>query len=690
MSARIGVYVCHCGSNIAGKVDVKAVAQYAAGLPNVVIARDYVFMCSEPGQEIIRNDIKEHRLNRVVVASCSPLMHEPTFRKACSKAGLNPYMLQIANIREQCSWSTEDERAATEKALALVAGAVGKARRLRPLGVREVPVTQAVLVVGGGIAGIQAALQCADAGKKTYLVERKQSIGGHMAMLDKTFPTLDCSACILTPKMVAVGQHPNITLMTYSEVEEVSGHVGSLRVKIRRKATYVDYDKCNGCGLCQEKCPYKAPNDFEQGRTTRKAIYTLFPQAVPNKPVIDREACVYLQSRGGNGDGKSKPRCGACAKLCPTKAIDYNQQDTIEEIEVGAIILATGHKMFEAAKMAQYGYGRLPNVITALEFERMVNSGGFTKGEIVTSDGRHPKAVGIVHCVGSRDQRYLPYCSSICCMYSLKFAHLIREHSDATVYNFYIDMRCVGKGYEEFYDRLLNEGVRFVRGKVASIAEGEEADEKGRLIVTVEDTLAGVVRRIPLDMVVLANGLAAQDDAHAVGRLFGVSRNKDGFFIEQHPKLNPVGTPNEGVFIAGTCAGPKDIPHTVAQASAAAAGALTLLSRGKVVLESIAAHVNPERCSGCRTCLDICPYSAVTFDEVRKRAEVDDTSCRGCGTCVATCPSGALTQDHFTDEQIFAEIEGLMRFETWQDQPEKKGAADEDARGAQSAAAGAA
>jgi heterodisulfide reductase subunit A2 len=669
MSARIGVYICHCGSNIAGKVDVPTVTRFAGGLPDVVVARDYVFMCSEPGQEQIRRDISQHQLDRVVVASCSPLMHEPTFRRACAKAGLNPYMCQIANIREQCSWSTEDAAAATEKALALVSGAVGKARALRPLGVREVPVTQAVLIVGGGIAGIQAALACAEAGKKVYPVERQQSIGGHMAMLDKTFPTLDCSACILTPKMVSAGQHPNITLMNYSEVEEVSGSTGNMKIKIRRKATYVDAAKCNGCGLCQEKCPYKATNAFEQGKTQRRAIYTLFPQAVPNKPVIDRDACKWFAADGGNGDGKKKTRCGACAKLCPTKAIDFEQQDRLEEIEVGAVILTTGHQMFDAATMTQYGYGTLPDVYTGLEFERMVNSGGYTKGEIQTSDGRHPKSVGIVHCVGSRDQRFQPYCSSICCMYSLKFAHLVHEHSAATIYNFYIDMRCVGKGYEEFYDRLLGEGVRFVRGKVASVVKGEGAGEEKQLVATVEDTLAGVVRRIPLDMVILANGLKAQADADAVGRQFGVSRNKDGFFIEQHPKLNPVGTPNECIFIAGTCAGPKDIPHSVAQASAAAAGALTLLDRGKLTLEPIAAHVQEELCSGCRTCLELCPYSAVGFDEATHRAEVDDTSCHGCGTCVAACPSGAMAQDHFRDEQIFAEIEGLLGWEALRDRP---------------------
>jgi heterodisulfide reductase subunit A len=654
MSVRIGVYVCHCGSNIAGKVDVKAVAEYARTLPNVVVSKDYMFMCSEPGQEMIRQDIKEHELNRIVVASCSPLMHEKTFRLACARAGLNHYLMHMANLREQCSWVTDDTVAATDKAKALVAGACGKARFLRPLSECEVSVSQAVLVVGGGIAGIQAALQCANAGFKTYLVERGQSIGGHMAMLDKTFPTLDCSACILTPKMVSVGQHPNIKLMSYSEIEEVGGYVGNLKVKVRHKATYVDYNKCNGCGLCQEKCPFKASNEFEQGKGQRKAIYTLFPQAVPNKPVIDRNACNFFL----------KGKCKVCEKFCKMNAIDFEQKDTVEEIDVGAIILTTGHEMFDAHQMQRYGYGKYKDVYTALEFERMVNAGGFSKGEIVTSQGKHPKAVGIIHCVGSRDRHHQPYCSGICCMYSLKFAHLIKEHTDAEVYNFYIDMRCVGKGYEEFYDRLLDEGVRFVRGKVASISnEARDPTEKDKLIVQVEDTLAGVVRRIPLDMVILANGLKSRTDADEVGRLFGVSRNKDGFFIEQHPKLNPVGTPNECVFIAGTCAGPKDIPHTVAQASAAAAGALTILQQGKVLLESISARVQDDQCSGCRTCLDICPYHAVSFDEERKKARIDETMCRGCGTCVASCPSAAIEGKNFTDDQIVGEIEGLLCFD---------------------------
>lgn len=651
--ARIGVYVCHCGSNIAGKVDVKAVADFAANLPDVVVAKEYVFMCSEPGQKQIQEDIRKHKLDRIIVAACSPSMHEKTFRKVLSNSGLNPYLLEMANIREQCSWVSEDGAQATEKAESLVAGSVGRARFLKPLKRSEVPVSQSVLVVGGGIAGIQAALQCADAGYKVYLVEEKQSIGGHMAMLDKTFPTLDCSACILTPKMVSAGQHPNIELMTYSEIESVGGYVGNLKIRVKRKASFVDQSKCNGCGVCQEKCPAKTDNEFEQKKNKRKAIYTLFPQAVPNKPVIDKQACIYFQ----------KGKCRACEKLCPKAAIDFEQQDRIDEITVGAVILATGHKLFDATALASYGYGRIPDVYTSLEFERMVNSSGFSHGHITTKDGQTPKAVGIIHCIGSRDKRHNAYCSQICCMYSLKFGHLVREHTGATVYNFFIDMRCVGKGYEQFYDRMMNEGIKMIRGKVAEVScHAEVPSEEGKLVVQVEDTLAGVVRRIPLDMVILANGIESANNAGAIARHFGVSVDPDGFFMEQHPKLNPMGTPDQCVFIAGTCAGPKDIPHTVAQASAAAAGAISVLSQENLSIESITAAVNDHLCSGCRLCNRVCAYEAVKYNDEIRASCVDEGLCRGCGTCVATCPSGAIEGNHFTAQQIMSEIELMLTY----------------------------
>jgi len=648
---RIGVYICHCGSNIAGTVDIEEVARFVQSLDGVVIARDYKFMCSDPGQELIKKDIKELGLNRVVVASCSPTMHEPTFRRACQEAQINPYLFEMANIREHCSWVTEDKDEATEKAKALVSAAVRRVYYHEPLETREVTINPNTLVVGGGIAGIQAALKIADSGHKVYLVETSPSIGGHMAQLDKTFPTLDCSACILTPKMTLVGSHPYIELLTYSEVEEVSGYIGNFRVKIRQKARYVNTDKCTGCGTCIEKCPWKVDSEFEVGLGKRKAIYTPFPQAVPNIPVIDREHCIYFL----------KGKCRACEKFCEVGAIDFEQQDKIMEVEVGSIIVATGFDVFDPTPIYQYGYGRLDNVITSLEFERLVNSAGPTDGEIVLKDGSHPESIAIIHCVGSRDEKYHEYCSRVCCMYSMKFAHLIKEHTDAEVYEFYIDIRSFGKGYEEFYNRIMNEGTTFIRGRPAEVTNiAETPEEKGKLVVQFEDTLAGLQRRLPVDMVILSCALEPQPDAGKTARLFNINRSADGFFLEKHPKLDPVATMTDGVFIAGCCQGPKDIPDTVAQASAAAAEVLAMISKGKVEIEAATAIIDERICSGCQVCKLVCPYSAIDFDEEKMVCRVNEALCKGCGACVGGCPSDAINLKHYTNEQIVAQMEGAL------------------------------
>ena len=648
---RIGVYVCHCGSNIAGVVDVKEVAKFAQSLPFVVMAKDYIYMCSDPGQNMIVEDIKQLGLNRVVVASCSPQLHEHTFRHACQEAGLNPYLFHMANIREHCSWVTEDKGMATQKAKALISAAVRRACYQESLEAKEVPVNPNVLVVGGGIAGIQAALEIANAENRVYLVEREPSIGGHMAQFDKTFPTLDCSSCILTPLLSAVGQHPHIELMTWSEVEEVSGHIGDFKVKIKKKARFVDESKCTGCGVCMEKCPWKTDSEFEEGLGQRKAIYIPFPQAVPNVPVIDKEICVYFK----------KGTCRACEKFCEAKAIDFEQSDQSVEVEVGTVIVATGYDAFDPSVISQYGYGHYDDVLTGLQFERICNAAGPTQGKILLKDGTEPESIAIVHCVGSRDKNYLAHCSRVCCMYSLKYAHLIKEKTSAEVYEFYIDMRCFGKGYEEFYQRLSEEGVNFIRGKVGEITDYAISDEeKGKLIVSAEDTLLGAMIRVPVDMVILSTGIQARSDAEEVARLFSISRSADGFFLERHPKLDPVATTTNGVFVVGCCQGPKDIPDTVAQASAAAARALAMISKGKVELEAITAVVDEEKCSGCKTCILLCPYNAISFDEEKKVARIDEALCKGCGTCVAACPSSAITQRHFTTEQIMAEVEGML------------------------------
>lgn len=645
--AKIGVYICHCGSNIADKVNCPEVAEFASHLKNVVVSRDYQYMCSDPGQELIRQDIKELGLNRVVVASCSPRMHEPTFRKVLESAGLNGYLFEMANIREHCSWVTEDPGQATWKAKALVAAAVRRVVHHEPLTERYAPVNPNVLVVGGGIAGIEAALKVANSGNKVWLVEKTPSIGGNMARLDKTFPTLDCSACILTPKMVSVSQDPNITLLTYAEVEKVDGYVGNFQVTIRKKARSVDLDKCTGCGSCTEKCPQQVPSEFEGGLTMRKAIYTPFPQAVPNKPAIDREYCRHFT--------REKGKCRVCEKSCPAGAINYADQDELVTLDFGAIIVTTGYQTFDPGVGAQWGYGRYDDVLTAIQFERLVNASGPTKGKVVCKDGRAPKAIGILHCIGSRDVNYHPYCSRICCMASLKLAHLAREKTGAQVYNFYIDVRAFGKGYEEFYNRILDEGVQFIRGKGAEVAQKE-----GQLIVEAEDTLLGRYRELPVDMVILSTALEPQADATRVAQVFGIQRSADGFFLESHPKLEPLKTATDGIFIAGCCQGPKDIPDTVAQGAGAAAEALALITAGQVKISPVTATIDQDICSGCQVCVPLCPYKAIGYSVETKTCSVNETLCKGCGTCVAACGSGALTLRHFTNDQLLSQIEEVL------------------------------
>ena len=651
---KIAVYLCHCGTNIAGNVDVDKVVAWAAEQPNVSIAREYKYMCSDPGQDLIKEDIQQHGINRVVVAACSPTMHEPTFRKAASDAGLNPYLLQMANVREHCSWVTVDKDEATEKAKRILNAQIHRLPFNEALDPIEVPVNPAVMVVGGGIAGIEAALKLSATGKKVYLVEKNPSIGGHMAMFDKTFPTLDCAACILTPKMSAAGKDANIEMMAYSEVVEVDGYVGNFKVKVNKKARYVNTDTCTGCAACVDACVVrKVPSEFDQGLGKRSAIYIPFPQAVPLRATIDAEKCLTL---------KGKKCKQPCTTACGPGAIDFEQKDEVVELEVGAIIMATGFELWDPGQDARYGYGRLDNVITSLEFERISNASGPTGGEIVCKNGEPPKSVAILHCVGSRDLNYQEHCSRVCCMYSLKFSHLIKEHLPETeVYELYIDMRCFGKGYEEFYRRLMDEGVHMVRGRAAEVTDlALSPEEEGRLVVKTEDTLLGIVRRIPADMVILSSGLAPAKDAKAVSQTFGFGCSADGFFLERHPKLEPVSTLTDGIFIAGCCQYPKDIPDTVAQAGAAAAGALALVDNATVKVEPTISYIDPEKCSGCHICVGLCPHVAIQYNEEKKVAEVITAACKGCGVCVAACGSNVPQQRGYLDNQIFAEIEGAM------------------------------
>ncbi len=638
---RIGVYICHCGVNIAGVIDVEEVVKYAEKLEGVVVAKEDRYVCSDPGQDLIKKDILEHKLNRVVVAACSPRIHEPTFRTACQEAGLNPYLFDMANIREHVSWVHMNEpEKATQKAKDQVRMTVAKARLLEPLENPKVSVIKKALVIGGGVAGIQASLDLADQGFKVYLVEKTPSIGGAMAQLDKTFPTMDCSACILTPKMVDVSRHPNIELLAYSEVKEVDGYIGNFQVKVEKKPRFVREDTCTGCGICADPCPVEVPNEFDLGLGTRKAIYTPFPQAVPLIYTIDDENCVG---------------CGMCDNVCDADAVEFDQKPETVTLNVGTIIVAIGFKIFDARRKEEYRYGVHDNVINALEFERLINASGPTGGKLLRpSDGRVPRSIGFVQCVGSRDKTVgNPYCSRVCCMYAIKNARLYKEkHPDADIYIFYMDIRAFGKGYEEFYQSAQEDyGVKFIRGRPGKI---EEDPKTKNLIVKVEDTLLGKNLDMELDLVVLSVGLEPPADADELQKLLRLSRTADGFFMEAHPKLRPVDTLTGGLFLAGTVQGPKDIPDTVVQGSAAASRAAILMAAGEVEVEPIVASVDSDNCIGCRICERVCDFGAIEI--VEKKAVINEVLCKGCGGCAGACPTGTMQIRHFEDDQIMAMI----------------------------------
>jgi heterodisulfide reductase subunit A len=648
MKQNIGVYICHCGTNIAATVDCNELARFASTLPGVKVARDYRYLCSDPGQDLIKKDIRELSIGRVVVAACSPRMHEMTFRNVISSEGLNPYFLHIANIREQCSWVHKDRESATEKARQLLRAAVARVLCQEALTSRKVGIKPSALVVGAGIAGIQAALTMAKGGMKVFLVEKSPYIGGHMAQLDKTFPTLDCASCIFTPKTVEVARNKNIELFVCSEVVEVKGYVGNFAVAIKKQPTYVDPSRCTGCGDCVEACVLKkgVPSEFEEGMARRKAIYIPFPQAVPLKAVVDKESCLLLSK------GKCKK---ACVEACKAEAINFEQKEEVIEKEVGSIIIATGYDLFDPHLLPQYGYGDYENVMTNLQFERLASPSGPTRGEVWLKDSTLPKAIAFLHCIGSRDENTNLYCSRICCMASMKQAHLAKEKTGAEIYEFYIDINAFGKGYQEFYKRVREEGIYFIRGKGSEVFKRD-----GRLVVAAEDTMLGTPLEISVDMVVLGTGLAARYDAERVAHVFGISQSADRFFMEAHPKLRPVSTNVDGIFLAGCCQGPKDIPDTVAQASAAAAEAISLSAQGEIEVEPITATIDPDLCAGCKLCIEICSYSAIDFLDAKGISMVNEVLCKGCGACTAICPSKAARQNHFTQGQVLAEVEGVV------------------------------
>ena len=656
---RIGVFVCDCGLNIAGSVDTEEVRRFAEELPDVVVSVRNRYTCADPGQEEIKRHIREYRLNRVVVASCTPRLHEPTFRNCVAEAGVNPYLLEMASIREHCSWvHLHDREAATKKAKDIVKIAVARARFLEPQKEMEIPVTDAALVIGGGVAGIQAALDLADAGHQVYLVEKEPSIGGIMAQLDKTFPTMDCSICVLGPKMMDVGRHPRIELLAYSTVEEVSGYVGNFKVRVRRKARYVEEDECTACGDCAEVCPVVLPDEFEQGFSSRKAAYIPLPQAVPSAYLIDMEHCL----------GNNPIACSKCIDACEKQCIDLNMQDEIVELDVGTITVATGMGIYDPTPLDEYGYTRFQNVITTIEFERLICGGGPTDGHLIRpSDRQTPKRIGFIQCVGSRtENRGNPYCSNVCCMNTVKDSLLIKEHHpDAEIWVFYIDIRAFGKGFEDLFRRSKEEGVRYIRGLPGDISEDPAT---GNLRLKVENTTAARVEEYELDMVILSLGLEPKDDLKQLANILNLSQTGDGFVMEAHPKLRPVDAPTPGIFFAGSVEAPKDIKDSVTQAGAAAARSAIVLNAGIITSEAIKAVIDLDKCTYCGVCARVCPYGAIKVDVKGKTmAQVVAAACAGCGTCAAECRFDAITMQHFSDAQLLAQIDAAM-----EEEPEQK------------------
>lgn len=661
---KIGVFVCWCGSNIAATVDVEAVSQALSKEPGVVFSTNYQYMCSQTGQDLIQEKVRELGLTGVVVCSCSPRMHENTFRKTCEKAGLNPYMVEIANIREQCSWIHKDKAEATKKAIILGRAAIAKVMLNAPLQAGTSPVKKRALVIGGGIAGIQTALDIADAGFEVDIVEKKPTIGGKMTQIDKTFPTLDCAACILTPKMVDCAQNEKIHIYAYSEVAAVKGFVGNFKVTIRKKARFVDTTKCTGCGLCTEKCPQKkVPNEFNLGLDTRRAIYIPFAQAVPKVATIDSDYCNMLQ----------KGKCGVCARVCSAGAIDYTQKDELIEEEYGAIVAATGFNPIDLGQFNEFAYAQSPDVVSSLEFERLMNAAGPTGGTLLRpSDGKHPHTIVFVQCVGSRcdgAQKGKPYCSKICCMYTAKHAMLCREkYPDTEVYVFYIDVRTPGKNFDEFYRRAVEEyGVHYIKGMVGKVVPQNEV-----LKVQASDLLDNRQLHIDADMVVLAAAIEPDKSARSLATMLTASMDTNDFFTEAHPKLRPVESPTAGIFLSGTCQGPKDIPETVAQAGAAAAKVIGLLSKSQLLCNPCTAQPDESMCNGCSSCEKVCPYGAITYINkefrgpnrttvLRRVAQVNPAVCQGCGACTVACMSGAMDLKGFSNRQIMAEVDAICK-----------------------------
>lgn len=652
-SPRVGVFVCRCGPNIAAVLDVDKLATYAKELHGVTHAETMNYPCSRQGREAVAAAIKKDKLNRVVVAGCSPRLYETAFQSCISEAGLNPWLFEMANIREFSSYCHKTKpQEANEKAKDTIRMAVSKARLLEPLKPINLPVTKKVMVIGGGIAGISAALDLADMDFKVYVVEKTETIGGYMALLDKTFPTLDCSICIEGPKMVDVGRHPNIEIVSYADVLKVDGYIGNFNVTVRKNPRYVIAANCTGCGECRDACPIEYPNYADMYLGTRKAISPPFGQAVPLTHTINRDYCI---------------ECYKCVDACGARqAINFDQKPDEVEFNVGAIIVSIGYDMYNPQGLEWTGYGKYQNVFTALEFERLILAAGPTGGKVVrASDGQKPHSIAFIQCVGSRDLNRYEYCSSFCCMYTLKHSVMLKEkYKDAIdVYVFYNDMRSNFKGYEEFFNRAQNSGVKFIRVKLDNRLITENPQNYNLTVSGQSED--GTPVKTDVEMVVLANAAIPQPTAPELSKILGILTSKDGFFSECQPKIRPNDTEIPGIFLAGACQGLKDIPYSVAHGSAAAAQAASALSKGEWTVEPLVAKVNEDLCSGCKVCESACGYSAIKVENVGDAsvAKVTEGLCRGCGICGSACPMDAITMPNYSDMQIVAQVKAVTEKE---------------------------
>jgi heterodisulfide reductase subunit A len=675
MNLRVGVYICSCGTNISENLDIDELVKFSSGLDTVAYAKSHGLLCSEEGKGFIAEDIIKQKPDRVVIAACTPKEHEKTFRNVLQKAGVNPYLFQMVNLREQVAWVTADKSVATDKAKAYIRAAVRRVALQESLDKKEIDCNTDVLVIGAGAAGIEAALVAARSGRKVCLVEKNSFIGGRVARYEDVFPKMECASCMLEPKMDEVLHNDNIEVLTNSEIIEVLGFLGNFVVKINRKASFVDGEKCIGCGACSEQCPVKTRNEFDYQLSDRKAIYTPYAGALPNVPVIDTKTCLRFGGRielyreafetglitKEEFEMFREQDCRVCEQACAFGAINYQDSDDVLERNVGGIIVATGFELFDTSVLPQYGYGKLPEVYTSLEFERILAQTGPTAGRLLTKNGKEPESVAIIHCVGSRDKDFNDYCSGVCCLYALKFSHMIRKHSPLVkVCDIYADWCVPGKDNQAFLDSIREwENIQFIH---TDLPMNVVLKQKGGAIDLSCTDVSGNAQKVSADMVVLCPAIVPSRDSLKLSDLLLISRDKDGFFAEGHTKLAPVSTNIEGIFIAGCSQGPKDIQNSVAQAAAAAGQALSLLVPGrKLALDVMTAEIDEKACAECKICIGLCPYKAIVLDREKNVAVVNTVLCKGCGTCVAACPSGSAKSRHFTTEQIFAEIEEVLK-----------------------------